>query len=52
MSKFADDFAARQEAWSSAFGATRIGINTGRAIVGNFGGKARFDYTAHGDAIN
>ena len=52
MSKFADDFAARQQSRSSAFGTTRIGINTGRAIVGNFGGKARFDYTAHGDAIN
>jgi len=34
------------------FGVTRIGINTGRAIVGNFGGSGRFDYTAHGDAIN
>ena len=34
------------------FGVTRIGVNTGRAIVGNFGGSERFDYTAHGDAIN
>ena len=33
-------------------GVTRIGINTGSCIVGNFGGKKRFDYTAHGDAIN
>ena len=33
-------------------GTTRIGINTGRAVVGNFGGQRRFDYTAHGDAIN
>ena len=33
-------------------GVTRIGINTGNCIVGNFGGKSRFDYTAHGDAIN
>jgi adenylate cyclase len=52
MNRFADDFATRQASRSSAFGATRIGVNTGRAIVGNFGGKARFDYTAHGDAIN
>lgn len=35
-----------------AFGQTRIGINTGFAVVGNFGGTARFDYTAHGDAVN
>lgn len=33
-------------------GCTRIGINTGNCIVGNFGGKRRFDYTAYGDAIN
>ena len=31
---------------------TRIGVNTGQCVVGNFGGKHRFDYTAHGDAIN
>lgn len=35
-----------------ALGVTRIGVNSGPAIVGNFGGDALFDYTAHGDAIN
>ena len=35
-----------------AVGLTRIGVNSGPAIVGNFGGDALFDYTAHGDAIN
>ena len=34
------------------FGITRIGVNSGRAVVGNFGGERRFDYTAHGDSIN
>lgn len=48
---FAQDF-ARGAADGRPFGATRIGINTGRAVVGNFGGSRRFDYTAHGDAIN
>ncbi|WP_037308843.1 adenylate/guanylate cyclase domain-containing protein [Ruegeria halocynthiae] len=33
-------------------GATRIGVNTGQAIVGNFGGKSFFDYTAYGDSVN
>ncbi|MBU2562303.1 MAG: adenylate/guanylate cyclase domain-containing protein [Nanoarchaeota archaeon] len=28
------------------------GINTGEAVVGNFGSKDRFDYTAFGDTIN
>jgi adenylate cyclase len=29
-----------------------IGINRGDAVVGNMGTKARFDYTAIGDAVN
>ena len=33
-------------------GVTRIGVNTGDCILGNFGGKRRFDYTAHGDVVN
>ena len=49
---FARDFEARQTAEGIALGATRIGINTGSAIIGNFGGELFFDYTAHGDAIN
>ena len=48
---FAQDF-ARGAGRDRPFGTTRIGINTGRAVVGNFGGSRRFDYTAHGDAIN
>jgi adenylate cyclase len=34
------------------FGATRIGVHAGPALVGNFGGGNYFDYTAHGDTIN
>ncbi|MDF1719171.1 MAG: adenylate/guanylate cyclase domain-containing protein [Minwuia sp.] len=33
-------------------GITRIGVHSGEAIVGNFGGVNRFDYTAMGDAMN
>ncbi len=31
---------------------TRIGLNTGLAVVGNMGSEGRFDYTAIGDTIN
>uniref|UniRef100_UPI0022EB70D8 adenylate/guanylate cyclase domain-containing protein n=1 Tax=Falsiroseomonas oryzae TaxID=2766473 RepID=UPI0022EB70D8 len=35
-----------------ALGRTRIGIETGPAVVGDVGGSGRLDYTAHGDVMN
>jgi len=52
MDRFGMDYVAQCAARGIVFGVTRIGINTGAAVVGNFGGSRRFDYTAHGDAIN
>ncbi|MEZ5935208.1 MAG: adenylate/guanylate cyclase domain-containing protein [Alphaproteobacteria bacterium] len=49
---FGQQFAASMRDEGHDFGRTRIGINTGSCVVGNFGGSQRFDYTAHGDAIN
>ncbi len=46
---------AFKERWTEKginFGATRIGVHAGPALVGNFGGNNYFDYTAHGDTIN
>jgi len=31
---------------------TRVGINTGRAVVGNMGSQVRFNYTMMGDSVN
>ena len=33
-------------------GRTRVGIETGPAIVGDIGGSGKLDYTAHGNAMN
>ena len=41
--------------WQDTLGypiVTRIGLNTGPAVVGNMGSSDRFDYTAIGDTIN
>lgn len=52
MDAFGQAFSQRKRAEGIPFGVTRIGVNSGPAVVGNFGGFLRFDYTAHGDAIN
>jgi adenylate cyclase len=47
--------AERQEFFYTKFGCrllTRIGLNTGYAVVGNMGSSKRFDYTMLGDAVN
>jgi len=52
MDAFAVQFSAEQRRRNIPFGSTRIGVNTGYAIVGNFGGHRRFDYSAYGDTVN
>lgn len=37
---------------SIGFGRTRIGLETGSAVVGDVGIRSKLDYTAHGDAVN
>ncbi len=52
LDQFSDNFILQKKREGIDFGHTRIGVNTGPATVGNFGGSARFDYTAHGTTIN
>ncbi|MBF0194302.1 MAG: adenylate/guanylate cyclase domain-containing protein [Magnetococcales bacterium] len=46
------EFQKTPEAIRLGFGRTRIGVNTGEALVGNFGAEDRFKYTPLGDAVN
>jgi adenylate cyclase len=52
LDQWSRSFRIRQKENNIKLGVTRIGVNTGDCVVGNFGGEKRFDYTAHGDAIN
>ena len=49
---FAQRFSVDKVAQGIAFGATRMGVHTGPAVVGNIGGEKHFDYTAIGDTVN
>jgi class 3 adenylate cyclase len=52
LDTWAEGFRQRWNEKGVAFGATRIGVHAGPALVGNFGGSRFFDYTAYGDTIN
>ena len=52
MDRFSFGFSQEQIARGVALGRTRVGIHTGTAVVGNFGSRARHNYTASGDAVN
>jgi adenylate cyclase len=52
MRIWAKAFQSRTGPSEIGFGRTRIGIETGEAIVGDIGIRSKLDYTAHGDSIN
>jgi adenylate cyclase len=52
LDRWAEGFRERWKEKGVNFGATRIGVHAGPALVGNFGGSRFFDYTAYGDTIN
>jgi adenylate cyclase len=52
LRSWSEVFRRRPEVATIGFGRTRIGLETGPAIVGDVGIRAKLDYTAHGDAVN
>ncbi|TDH59116.1 adenylate/guanylate cyclase domain-containing response regulator [Dankookia rubra] len=52
LDTFAEGFRSRWRAETILLGATRIGLHSGAALVGDFGGGRYFDYTAYGITIN
>ncbi len=52
MDAFVQGFIQQWAERGVTLGITRIGVHTGEATVGNFGGSERFDYTAMGDTVN
>ncbi len=52
IDRFSQESRAQMASQGLNLGATRIGVHGGPAIVGNFGGKRFFDYTAIGDTVN
>jgi adenylate cyclase len=52
LRSWSEVFRHRPEVATIGFGRTRIGLETGPAIVGDVGIRAKLDYTAHGDAVN
>jgi class 3 adenylate cyclase/ActR/RegA family two-component response regulator len=52
LDAFCRAFQKEDEVNKLGFGKTRIGVHTGVAVVGNFGGESFFDYTVLGDVVN
>lgn len=47
-----EEFRVETPGGAPPLGVTRVGLHRGEAIVGNFGGEDRIQYTALGDAMN
>jgi adenylate cyclase len=52
IDQWTEGFRLKQAQSGLQIGATRIGVHTGAAMVGNFGSQMRMEFTALGDTVN
>ena len=52
IAAWTEEFRSRSAPSLMQLGRTRVGIETGPAVVGDVGIRSKLDYTAHGDAVN
>ena len=50
--RWTEHFRRQPDPAALGFGRTRIGLESGLALVGEVGGGAKLDYTAHGSTVN
>jgi adenylate cyclase len=48
---FAEEYRRQMIERHGVFGHTRMGLDSGIGLVGNFGGERRFNYTAYGEVV-
>ena len=51
IATFSKAYSAQMATEGVKFGRTRVGLNSGVGLVGNFGGERRFNYTAYGQVV-
>ncbi len=51
IATYSKAYSARMAGEGVKFGRTRVGLNSGIGLVGNFGGERRFNYTAYGQVV-
>ena len=51
IDSFAEEYRRQMLEKHGVFGHTRMGLDSGIGLVGNFGGERRFNYTAYGEVV-
>ncbi len=52
IARFSETYRQQPAALQAGFGRTRIGVETGPVLAGDVGAAGKYDYSAHGAAVN